>query len=227
MRKYFILIILVLILSSMVLNAEESQKGIYHNFGGGLGTAINLPFFKCYLGSSETVLPVIFSEFTFKFDYLFLKKINDKYKIGFGLSIGDSINVGGFDLTSFYLIYNLAPYIFFNKIGQKLTLVNVIGNDNKGKYAIFETGLTLSLVNFFAYGSEAYYYTTSFISPYLFIGFWGISEQKKGMSHIIGGFAECNFDLLKNDKNVYSSMKAVYCYLSFGIEYRIGYRAEK
>ncbi len=227
MKKYLILIISLSFLININTNAEDSTKGIYHNFSGGLGTAINLPFFKCYRGSSETVLPVIFSEFTFKFDYLFLKTINDKYKIGFGLSIGDSINVGGLNFSGFYLIYNLAPYIFFNRIGQKLTLVNVIGNDNRKKYAIFETGLTLSLVNFYAYGSEAYYYTTCFMSLYLFIGFWGVSERNKGMSHIIGGFAECNFDLLKNDKNVYSSMKAVYCYLSFGIEYRIGYRVEK
>lgn len=227
MKKYLILIISLSFLININTNAEESPKGIYHNFSGGLGTAINFPFFECYLGSEKAVLPVMFFEFTFKFDYLFLKKISDKYKIGFGLSIGDSINVGGLDFTSFYLIYNLAPYCFFNRVEQKFTLVNVIGNDYIRKYAIFETGLTLSLVNFYVNRSEAYYYTTCFISPYLFIGFWGVSKQKKGMGHIIGGFTECNFDLLKNDKNVYSSMKAVYCYLSFGIEYRIGYRVEK
>ncbi|HOV13723.1 MAG TPA: hypothetical protein PK771_05525 [Spirochaetota bacterium] len=229
MRKYLILIVSLSFLININTNAEESPKGIYQNFSGGLGTAINFPFFECYLGSEKTVLPVLFFEFTFKFDYLFLKTINDKYKIGFGLSIGDSINVGGLNFSGFYLIYNLAPYTFFNKIGQKLTLVNVVGNDDRKKYAIFETGLILSLVNFYAtYNSgDNYYYTTCFMSPYLFIGFWGVSEQNKNLSHIIGGFAECNFDLLKNDKNIYSSMKAVYCYLSFGIEYRIGYRVEK
>ena len=116
MRKYLTLIILILILSSVVLNAEESQKGIYHNFSGGLGTGLNLTFFDSYFGKEKRTIPILFFEFNFKFDYIFLKSINSNYNVGFGLAIGDGINLGGLDLTSIYIVYSLAPYIFLTEL---------------------------------------------------------------------------------------------------------------
>lgn len=213
---------------------EGIKKGFLQQFSGGLSINPNFTFIErifkknTYSWESETVIiPSLFLELTLKFDYLFLKNINSKYKIGFGLSLGDSINLGGIGLP--HLIFIATYYTFFNRIGQKITLVNMIGSDETARHAIFETGLTLSLTNFFGLSrdGEVYYYVTSFIAPYLFIGFRGLLNHDKNIYNIIGGFVECNFDLLKNDKNIYSAMKEVNCYLSFGIEYRIGYCLEK
>ena len=233
-----ILLIFFILLNFYSLNCQE-DKTITHVFSGTFGQGLNFAFFDCYYDSQKTVLPVLFFEFNFKYDYTFLKEINYRYSLGFNLSFGDSLNVGGIDtvspsLGSPYIIYTLAPYIFFNRIDNKFSFVNIVGNGSLKKYAYFELGLLISFVNFYArtqfYDTwDDWYYITGLIGPYMFVGgqfmttkFVGEQLKEVEISHIFGMFAQCSFDIGKYNDKLYSTMQAVYCYLSIGVEYRIG-----
>ncbi len=259
MKRYLILAIFLLFLLSSVNSSEtEFKKPIFHTFSGGISTSFPLLFKKqkgIYGGygygygyyveedyyssdydynNNDTYYVGVYTalfELAFKFDYLFLKTVNNSYKIGFGLSIAESIN---FTLGMFQSLTDIR-YLFFNKIQQKLTLANMFGNDKKGLYGLLEVGLTFSLVNFLAnnynkyYSDDPYlYYTTLFVGPYLFFGFTGISKASKrkktvSVTNIVGGFLEFDFDIGQYMSNSYSKMQEVLFYLSFGVEYRIGH----
>lgn len=192
---------------------KDKETSFQHNFSGVISNTINLIAFD------NTALD--FYDFTFKFEYQFFKRINNLYKIGVGLSIGDSISPGGF-MTSIGYIY--FTYNFFNRIHQKVSFNNLVGYNWNNRYALFELGMVFSFINFGNY-YQSFYYLTFLLSPYIFIG--ALNIDYSNISHIIGGFFECSFDIGKYNTDVYSIMKRAYCYISFGIEYRIGYSLDK
>ena len=226
MKRYIFLIILIMFFNSLILSEENlKQKNTYYGTGdfsydisGGVGSAIN--FFSPYM--------VLFFEFTFKFDYIFSKKINDRYRLGIGLSIGDSINVGGL-----FFIYAVGIYNFFNRVQQKITFVNMVGNDYYKKYALFEIGATISFTSFHTRWYDYYnnpvniYYVTLFVAPYLFIGRYRISYTKNEITNIVGGFMEWNIDIGKYISPSISYMQKYYLHFSIGVEYRIGHHIKK
>jgi len=243
MKKYLILIVFLL-LTILNINSSENKKQIFHNFSGGLATHSLVPFVKYHSDSDSDydydydsdydyddysyrrrhtlMLPVaLYLGITLKFDYLFLKTVNSNYyKIGFGLSLGESINVSGMALIS-----PSYPYQIINRLQQKITLANMFGNDERGWYTLLEIGLTFSLINIINL-SFTYYdnCTTFYTGPYLFVGFTGISKKEYSKTSIIGGFTELIFDvgkyMLKYDNPV---VKNIAFALSFGVEYRIGH----
>jgi len=236
MKKHIIVFSFFIFSITLFFSDESADKGISQNFSGGIGCGNEIAFFEHTFQPSlydyyyeRKTLPVTFFNLIIKFDYLFLKEVNYKYKIGLGLSIGDNVTLGGLIPSYMYLItlYNLAPYTFSNRVFQKIMLVNVFGIEYFRKFLIFEIGINVSFAVFYAYydAEEYYYYLTSFVSPYLFLGFWEIKDYiyAKNISHIIGGFLELSFDVSKYATDNYSAMKSVYCYFSFGFEYRIGY----
>ena len=237
MKRYIVLISLFLFFYNLIRNAETTEikdrpkiEDIYHNFSGGVATGLNIPFFVYSDPHFIDVDSQVFLEFIFKFDYLFSIKINDKYRIGFSLSIGDSVSFA--PLPPYYLTFYFGSYYFFcNRVQQKVTLVNMFGNDFIKKYLLLEVGETISLTNFigqkpfyngYELTNEVMYYTTFFMAPYLFIGYQAYLSIKK-TTNIIGGFIEFNFDIGKHILPNQSYMQDILIYFGFGIEYRIGY----
>ena len=101
---------------------------------------------------------------TVKFDYLFLKEVGNNYKIGFGLALGDSINVsamGGYG--------GVGTYITLIEVGFNAELVFFF---NKFQFFISP--------NFFIGFLK---YTTSWM-------FLNVKGEIITISHIIGGFFE-------------------------------------
>jgi len=254
MKKYLILTGCLLFLLNFNINSEESRKGIYQNFSANLGFSINssITFFtNANYGLSASVSSIVF--FTLKFDYLFLKRINKNYKIGFGLAFGDSISVSGMEYYSPYglpftfitlgiFLTGLTPafiytmtllYLYVNRLHQKISFANLIGNEEKNKFTLVEFGLNLEFVTFFYkyYSFDQKEMTTYafFLSPYFFVGLWIITNSfywerilKKSveLSYIVGGFLELSFDINPN-KNF------DHFFVNFGIECRIGHTSEK
>ncbi len=227
MKKYFI-IVFFLFLIIFNINSEESKKDIFHNFSGAIATGFNISFVEKDPSdhySPKVLAYPLFYEMIFKFDYLFLKTINSTYKVGFGLSIGDSINIALYPPYFVSSVYNG----FYNRVEQKITFANMFGNEaNSSNYLLMEIGLTFSLVNFFGYDTYYQYsddgfiyYTTLFTGPYLFIGSTIISKSKK-LTNIVGGFLEFNFDLGKFSKASFVKQNVLF-YMSIGVEYRIGH----
>ncbi len=222
MKKYLFFIFTFLYLSTFILNSTEIEReekkkdnGISHNISGGIALPFTVAFSR-YLGSrysdeplreSFMVSPMLF--LTFKFDYTFLKKINSKYKMGFGTSFGYSINLSGSEvfgpswilfplyicagfITSF--IANLAlEMVFFHRFNSRLTFVNVFGGDESKKkrlkYLFMELGLGLDII-LSIYRSSIFYYngannTTQVLPPsfllssYFFIGMMQFKNPKQ------------------------------------------------
>lgn len=253
MRKYLILSVFILFLVNFNINSEESGKGIYHNFSGNIGFSINSPitfFTNSNYGLSASVSSIVF--FTLKFDYLFLKRVNKNYKIGFGLALGDSISVSGMEYYSPYglpftfitlgiFLTGLTPafiytmtllYLYINRIHQKITFANLIGNEEKNKFTLVEFGLNLEFVSFFykyySFNQKEMTTFAFFLSPYFFVGIWIITNSsywgrifKKNVefTHIIGGFLETSFDI--NPNKSFNTF-----FVNFGIEWRIGHTSE-
>lgn len=203
--------VLIFLISTNLFSDDPEYIGVRQNFNFATSSGVCLIPFE--LGSLD------FYEFGFKFDYQFSKKVNGSVNLGFGLSFGDSINIGGFMTL---LVYRYFTYNFFNELSQKISFNALVGSDWSNKYALFDLGAIFSFAAFFSSNNE-YYYLTLFVSPYLFIGFVNIGSA----SHIFGGFFECSFDIGKSNNELYSIMKRAYCYISFGIEYRIGYSLDK
>jgi len=219
MKKIFYLII-ILTFNFNIYSDDASDDGstdiemLYrHNFCGVISNSINIVAFD------NAALD--FYDFTFKFEYQFFKRINNIYQTGFGLSIGDSISPGGF-MTSIEYIY--FTYNFFNRVHQKISYTNLIGYYWDYKFAIFEIGTIFSFINFGNYFND-YYYLSFLISPYIFIGILNVDYSNR--SYIVGGFFECSFDVGKFNDELYSIMESAYCYITFGIEYRVGYNMVK
>ena len=212
-KKAILSFCIFVLLVSVKLFPEDSGKviGVNQNFSFATSAGICLIPFE--LDSLD------FYEFGFKFDYQFSKDINDFVKLGFGLSLGDSINIGGFMTL---LVYRYFTFNFFNELSQKISFNAFLGSDYNSKYALFELGAVFTFATFFSSYYE-FYYLTFLISPYLFIGFHNIANN----SHIFGGFFECSFDVGKFNDELYSIMESAYCYITFGIEYRVGYNMVK
>jgi len=223
MKRYIILIVLLLFLNNLIFGAENLKpKDTYrtgdysYDISGGVGSAINFLIIN-------SLLPMLYFEFIFKFDYIFSKEINEHYRLGIGLSIGDSVNF------SFFI-----QYFFINRIQQKITFVNMIGSNYAKRHALFEVGATFSFTSFNGVTYKRYdetlaniYYLTFFVAPYLFIGRYHISHTKNEITNIIGGFMELNIDIGKYISPGQSAMESIYAYFSIGVEYRIGHHIKK
>ncbi|HNZ26392.1 MAG TPA: hypothetical protein PLG34_05540 [Spirochaetota bacterium] len=210
-KKVLTFFVLIFLISTNLFSNDAENVGVRQNFSFAASSGV------CLIPFEFDTLD--FYEFGFKFDYQFFKEIGGYVKLGFGLSFGDSINIGGFMTL---LIYRYFTFNFFNELSQKISFNALVGNDWNNKYALFELGAVFSFTAFFSSYYE-YYYLTLFVSPYLFIGFVNISSS----SHIFGGFFEYSFDVGKYTTDVYSIMRPAYGYISFGIEYRIGYCLDK
>jgi len=216
-------------------NNKITSSGITQNFSFASGLSLNsLLILEPSYQEPKYIEYHVLVHLTIKFDYLFFKEVRNNYKIGFGLALGDSINVsamGGYGgigtyITSAILLSGLLPgfiYTFFqqrcfmNRLFQKITFVNLIGSDYENKYALIEVGLNAEFVFFF-------YEFQFFISPNFFIGFlkyttsWmflNVKGEIINISHIIGGFFEFGINVTpyRNYDNFF---------INIGVEYRIG-----
>lgn len=247
MRKIIHILILINIVT--IFKGEAKYTKI-HTFNFVCGQGGNIAFY--YYDEPykyEEVLPISYINNVFGFDYIFIKKLNDKYGIGFSPGIRDIIDIGGF-VPGVFLI-RLFPYFFINRINGKIGLSNLIIIDEKNNLFI-ESGINISFVSFWAsYKKYSTYYITFWTGPYIFFGYCGYSIANKNrrgefkVNHIIGVFFQIDFDMGKyigeyqnsiQEKYPYPfvtpkvfdpDMQFVYYYFSFGVEYRVGKRVEK
>lgn len=231
MKKIFFFITFLFFINNNII----TSSGITQNFSVALGLSLNsLSIFEPSYQEPKYGENHILVYSTVKFDYLFLKEVSNNYKIGFGLALGDSINVsamGGYGgvgtyITSAILLSGLLPgfiytfsqqHCFINRLFQKISFVNLIGSDYENKYTLLEIGFNAELV--FLFNKFQF-----FISPNFFIGLlrystsWIFSNVKGeiiDISHIIGGFFEFSINVTPYRTN--DSF-----FLNIGVEYRIG-----
>ena len=258
--KRFVIILILCCVSSIF--PKENDKEISHTLSGVIVSSNTLIFFDTsedvykrmiggrvhpFTGMKISVTPILYWEIGGKFNYIFLKRINKKYALGFDLAIGDIVSVGGWNATIFFDIFTFgfyASYYFFNRITQKISFVYLIDNywvnlidEEKNFTLLLEAGISFSFVSFVYFSRIPLYYNTFFIGSYIFVGWWGYSLEKR-ISNILGFFLEFNFDIGKYNVQYFGTegkdyigiekpppdtdMKYVLFYLSFGMEYRIG-----
>ncbi|HOJ63487.1 MAG TPA: hypothetical protein PLE45_03600 [Spirochaetota bacterium] len=248
------IIFLVMFVSIFRIYGEGS---ILHNFNFVCCLGVNIAFY--YYDEPykyKEVFPIYYIENILGFDYIFIKKINDKYGVGFVSGIKDIIGISGIliDYITGYL-YTF-PYFFINRINWKIGVVNLleIGSVNfleievkKSHNILIESAINISFVSFWAsYNNYSTYYITFWIGPYIFVGYynkiWGIEIEP---THTVGMFFQLDFDIGKyigeyqnsiQPKEPYpfetfkvfdTDMQFVHCYFSFGVEYRVGRSIEK
>ncbi len=252
--RLFLIFLFLLILNFNVYCEEENKEVVYQNFSGVAGFSINSPitfFTNAKGGLSASISSIVF--FTLKFDYFFLKRLNKNYKIGFGLSLGDSISVSGMEYYNPYglpftfitlgiFITGLTPafiytmtllYLFINKISQKITFSSLVGDENKNKFTLIEFGLNLEFVTFFyKYYSFDRRETTTysfFLSPYFFVGILMITDSIY-WRRILKKSVELTHivgGFLELGFEINPNKNFDNFFVNFGVECRIGYTSVK
>jgi len=246
-------------------SAEESipqvrkDKKFFHNFSGGVALSPSLVFYTRYIESEgkyekendpSAPYPLLFA--TFKFDYQFLTKINEKYKTGFGTSFGYSINVSGseYPMLSFpspllniplgiatAFIYNLvAELILFHRFNNRISFVNVFGSGGKWlRYLWLEIalGLDLILTTYRSYKDVQYDNDPKLnllFSSYIFVGLLKFNTAKQEERRKLFGKKAESSNILGGflelgfnfDKTIYPNYHTPIFTIGFGLEYRIG-----
>lgn len=252
MKQKYWMIVLFISFTCVYIYGEDAplKKGIFQNFSGGVDLSFCVGFTKSsnldYIDIYYPYASFVFV--SFKFDYLFLKRVNKKYKIGFGLAFGDSFNVFASDFytiygavfnysnigilfsgsTLFYIFTFIYQGAYINRVYQKITFSNLIGSEDKNKFTLIEWGLKLELITYlFKYSDTSSYMRSPvfIITPYFFVGIL-TTYSSLHFERIFNKYIDLTLIIggfFEAGFDVCNSTGGQSFFLSFGAEYRIGH----